>query len=276
MEGFVVIGDMVATVLLALGITRGARGRALASVVPLLIWGMMAAALAAALAAISTFGGFLLLALGAGFGATFGALIAFSARADRMPLYLTGLLVLYGVTAVFLSLSVMETSAIFWQSRMGSGNAERLASGAVALLSGSLVAGGGCAMFIRRLPVGPVAIRLRTTPLYRLLLAALILVLLGLLMASEGGLVLFSMVSCLSMVLGALVVLPAREADLWPFAILLTALSGLATAAIGFALPSLLLIIAGGLASASMAQLLSSVCRESGRRPRDLLLGNPR
>ncbi|NML72563.1 NAD(P)(+) transhydrogenase (Re/Si-specific) subunit beta [Rhizobium sp. S-51] len=276
MEGFVVIGDMVATGLLALGITRGARGRALASVVPLLIWGMMAAALAAALSAIPTFGGFLLLALGAGFGATFGALIAFSARAERMPLYLTGLLVLYGVTGVFLSLSVMETSAIFWQSRMGSSNAERLASGAVALLSGSLVAGGGCAMFIRRLPAGPVAMLLRTTPLYRLLLAALILVLLGRLMASGGGLVLFSMVSCLSMVLGALVVLPAREADLWPFAILLTALSGLATAAIGFALASLLLIIAGGLASASMAQLLNSVCRESGRRPRDLLLGNPR
>lgn len=274
MQGLSVIGDLSAIVLLVLSAVRGAKGHPLHAIVPPLACGLGFAALAAILAAQPSFGNLLLVVLALGVGGTLGAVAATGVSVARIPLVLTGFLVLYGLVALLLSSAVTDTGAAFWHARMAPGDVERRAAAMIAAVAGSLVLGGGGVLFLQRLrPARELRRSSRLMRYPQLGFAAASVLMAGLFVVVNLPLA-FWLSTSAAMLAGAAVVLPLNENARWPLSVLLTALCGFATAAIGFALASLLLIIAGGLVGASMAAVFSGLCREARKRPFGLLFGS--
>lgn len=273
MQGLSVICDLAAAVLLVLAAVRGAKGQALYAIVPPLAWGLGFAALGAVLAAQPSFGNLLLVVLALGVGGTLGAAAAIGVSVARIPLVLAGFLVLYGLVALLLSFAATDTGAVLWHARMGPGEVERRGAAMIAAIAGSLVLGGGGVLFLQRLR----SVRLSSLwlPHAQVALAAASALTAGVFMVTNV-LPAFWLSAVAALLTGVFVVLPLDESARWPLSVLLTALCGFATAAIGFALASLLLIIAGGLVGASMVAVFSGLCREGGRRPFRLLFGKRR
>lgn len=143
----------------------------------------------------------------------------------------------------------------------------------IAAITGSLVLGGGGVLFLQRLR----SVRLSSLWLaYAQVVLAAVSVLTGSVFLMTNALPAFWQSAAAALLTGVFVVLPLDENARWPLSVLLTALCGFATAAIGFALASLLLILAGGLVGASMVAVFSGLCREGGRRPFRLLFGKRR
>ncbi len=273
MQGLSVICDLGAIVLLVLAAVRGAKGHPLHAIVPPLACGLAFAALAAILAAQPSFGNLLLVVLALGVGGTLGAAAAIGVSVARIPLVLTGFLLLYGLVALLLSFAATDTSASLWNARMAPGELERIGAAMIAAIAGSLVLGGGGALFLQRLrPECQLRLSLRWVRSAQIVLAVATVLMATAFLVTNVPLA-FWLSSSAAMLAGTAVVLPLDETARWPLSVLLTALCGFATAAIGFALASLLLIIAGGLVGASMAAVFSSLCQEARRRPLRLIFG---
>lgn len=273
MQALSVICDLGAVVLLVLAAARGAKGHALHAIVPYLAWGLGLAALAAILAAQPSFGNLLLVVLALGVGSTLGGLAAIGVSLARIPLVLTGFLVLYGLVALLLSFAATDAGGLLGHVRIGVGDLERKGAAMIAAIAGSLVLGGGGVLFMQRLRPVPQSPR---SPA-RLRRALLGFAASGVMMATvflvADALPAFWMSAAAAMLTGVALVWPLDENARWPLSVLLTALCGFATAAVGFALANLLLIIAGGLVGASMVAVFSGLCREAGSRPFRLLFG---
>ena len=266
MQHLAVICDLAAAVLLAVCAIRSAGGRSLPALVPPLAFGLGFAALGALLAVGPSFGGSLLILLAVGLGASLGAGAALSASLARVPLFLTGLLILYGFVAILLSFAIVDGGSPLWRESTATGDIERLGAATIAMIAGCLVFGGGSVLLFRRVRAAregePVAGLHRLQGLsaaVTLLLAAVFLV-----THSPPTFWLCAFAACLT---GVALVLPMGAKARWPLSVLLTGLCGLATAALGFALASLVMIAAGGLVAASMASVLADLVREAGRRP---------
>lgn len=270
MQGLSVICDLGAVVLLMLAAVRGARGHVLHAIVLPLALGLGLAALAALLSAQPSFGNLLLVLLALGVGGTLGATAAIGVSVARIPLVLTGFLVLYGLVALLLAFAATDTAAAVWHAREAPGEFERRGAAVIAAIAGSLVLGGGGLLFLQRLR--PVRLSPRWMP-YAQVVFAVASILMASVFLAAGVLPAFWMSAVAAMLCGAVVVLPLDENARWPLSVLLTALSGFATAAIGFALASLLLIVSGGLVGASMVAVFSGLCREARTRPFRLLFG---
>lgn len=271
MQQLAVICDLAAAVLLAICAISGAGGRPLPALVPLLVLGLGFTALAALLASEPSFGSLLLILLAVGIGATLGAGLALSASLARVPLFLTGLLILYGIVAILLSSAIVDSGSLFWQASIGTGDIERLGAATIAMIAGCLVLGGGSVLFFRRIRAAG-APRLAFAGLSRLQVAAaaMTLLLAGVFLVTHAPAA-FWLCALMGALAGALLVAPMGAKAGWPLSVLLTGLCGLSTAAIGFALASLVMIAAGGLVAASMASVLVDLARESGRRPLPML-----
>ncbi|WP_170253464.1 MULTISPECIES: NAD(P)(+) transhydrogenase (Re/Si-specific) subunit beta [Alphaproteobacteria] len=260
--------------LLAIAAARGARGYPLSTAVPLLASGLSFAAVAAMLAAEPSFGGFLLVVLALGVGATFGAVAALGLPVAHIPLFLTGSLVLYGLVALLLSFAVVDSGGLLLSAGPVSGDLERAGSAVLAGIAGALVLAGGSVLFLRRLLPAREGRRAWPRPALSLqiALAGGVLLLAVVFLVTVSPLAYWAVV--VAAVLAGGIVVQAMDARAnWPLSILLTGLCGMATAAIGFALANLVLIMVGGLVGASMAAVFSGLCREAGRGPVGLLFG---
>lgn len=271
MQQLAVICDFTAAVLLAICAISGAGGRPLPALVPLLALGLGFTALAALLASEPSFGGLLLILLAVGIGATLGAGLALSASPARIPLFLTGLLILYGIVAILLSSAIVDSGSLFWQASIGTGYIERLGAATIAMIAGCLVLGGGSVLFFRRIrAVGASGLAFAGLSRLQVAAAAMTLLLAGVFLVTHAQAA-FWLCALMGALAGALLVAPMGAKAGWPLSVLLTGLCGLSTAAIGFALASLVMIAAGGLVAASMASVLVDLARESGRRPLPML-----
>lgn len=267
MQQLAVICDFAAAVLLAICAISGAGGRPLPALVPLLALGLGFTALAALLASEPSFGSLLLILLAVGIGATLGAGLALSASLARVPLFLTGLLILYGIVAILLSSAIVDSGSLFWQASIGTGDIERLGAATIAMIAGCLVLGGGSVLFFRRIrAVGASGLAFAGLSRLQVAAAAMTLLLAGVFLVTHAQAA-FWLCALMGALAGALLVAPMGAKAGWPLSVLLTGLCGLSTAAIGFALASLVMIAAGGLVAASMASVLVDLARESGRRP---------
>lgn len=267
MQQLAVICDFAAAVLLAICAISGAGGRPLPALVPLLALGLGFTALAALLASEPSFGSLLLILLAVGIGATLGAGLALSASLARVPLFLTGLLILYGIVAILLSSAIVDSGSLFWQASIGTGDIERLGAATIAMIAGCLVLGGGSVLFFRRIrTVGASGLAFAGLSRLQVAAAAMTLLLAGVFLVTHAQAA-FWLCALMGALAGALLVAPMGAKAGWPLSVLLTGLCGLSTAAIGFALASLVMIAAGGLVAASMASVLVDLARESGRRP---------
>lgn len=266
MQQLAVICDLAAAVFLAVCAIKGAGGRPLPALVPFLALGLGFAALAALLAAEPSFGGSLLILLAVGIGCTVGAGVALSASLTRVPLFLTGLLILYGLVAILLASAIVDRDFPFWQAATGTGDIERLGAAIVATVAGCLVLGGGSVLLFRRARATSGGEWFAGLRRLQAVSAALTLLLAGVFLVTHSPLA-FWLCAATGVLAGALMVLPMSAKARWPLSVLLTGLCGLSTAALGFALASLVMIAAGGLVAASMASVLADLAREAGRRP---------
>ena len=267
MQQLAVICDLAAAVLLTICAISGAGGRSLPALVPLLALGLGFTALAALLASEPSFGSLLLILLAVGIGATLGAGLALSASLARVPLFLTGLLILYGVVAILLSCAIVDSGSLFWQASIGTGEVERLGAATIAMIAGCLVLGGGSVLFFRRIrAAGASGLAFAGLSRLQVASAAMTLLLAGVFLVTHSPPA-FWLCALMGVLAGALLVAPMGAKAGWPLSVLLTGLCGLSTAAIGFALASLVMIAAGGLVAASMASVLVDLARESGGRP---------
>ena len=273
MQALSVLLDVGAIVLLLTASIRAAKGFTLEAIVPILAGGLLSAALAAVLGVQPAFGHLLLIILAVGLGASFGASAAMIAPIERIPLLLNGFLVLYGLVALLLAFAAADPGLAPTDPQTLAAMIERMTGALVATVSGALVLGGGGVLFFGRLRGAremPVVGRGAGLLELGLAVAMVIAALLYLMTASILSL---GAVAVMSACLGAAVIFAAESGARWPLSVLLTALCGLATAAIGFALASLLLITAGGLVAAAMAAVFSGLCREGQKSALELLFG---
>lgn len=273
MQALSVLLDVAAIVLLLTASIRAAKGFTLEAIVPILAGGLLSAALAAVLGVQPAFGHLLLIILAVGLGASFGASAAMIAPIERIPLLLNGFLVLYGLVALLLAFAAADPGLAPTDPQTLAAMIERMTGALVATVSGALVLGGGGVLFFGRLRGGremPAVGRCAGLLKLGLAVAMVIAALLYLMTASILSL---GAVAVMSACLGAAVIFAAEGGARWPLSVLLTALCGLATAAIGFALASLLLITAGGLVAAAMAAVFSGLCREARKPALELLFG---
>ena len=273
MQSLSVICDLGAVVLLVMAAARGAKGHALHAIVPYLASGLACATLAAILAAQPSFGNLLLVVLALGVGSTLGGVAAIGVSLARIPLVLTGFLVLYGLVALLLSFAATDAAGLVGHVRGGPGDLERKGAAMIAAIAGSLVLGGGGVLFLQRLRPVPQPSRSPARPRRALLGFAAAGAVMAVVFLAADALTAFWISSAAAVLTGAALVWPLGEHARWPLSVLLTALCGFATAAVGFALANLLLIIAGGLVGASMVAVFSGLCREAGSRPFRLLFG---
>lgn len=273
MQALAVIFDLVAIMLLVMAAARGAKGAALEAIVPMIAAGLGLAGLGALLAAQPTFGHLLLVMLAVGLGATLGASAAIVAPVVRIPLLLNGFLVLYGIVALLLALAVADPAIAPAHAQSLSGMLERMLGAVIAAIAGGLVFGGGGVLFVYRLRPVLAARRFdRALRPAQIAPGAVVGLAAILYLVTDAPLALWS--SALAATFLAAAVVTATDAGArWPLSVLLTALCGLATAAIGFALASLLLIMAGGMVSAAMAAVFSGLCREARKPALELLFG---
>lgn len=273
MQALAVIADLVAVMLMVIAAARGAKGAALEAIVPMTAAGLGLAGLGALLAAQPTFGHLLLVLLAVGLGTTLGASAAIVAPVARIPLLLNGFLVLYGVVALLLALAVADPAIAPAHAQSLAGMLERMLGALIAAIAGGLVFGGGGVLFLNRLR--PSLAMRRSGRAFRpaqIALGAFVGVTAVLYLVTDASLALWSC-ALAAIVLSALVVTAMDAGARWPLSVLLTALCGLATAAIGFALASLLLIMAGGMVCATMAAVFSGLCREARKPALELLFG---
>ena len=266
MQQLAVICDLAAALFLAVCAIRGAGGRPLPALVPFLALGLGFAALAALLAAEPSFGGSLLILLAVGIGCTLGAAVALSASLARVPLFLTGLLILYAIVAILLASAIVDSGSPFWKAGTGAGDIERLGAATVAMIAGCLVLGGGSVLLFRRVRAASAGEWFGGLRRLQAVSTAMTLLLAGVFLVTHSPLT-FWLCAVTGVLAGALLVLPMGAKARWPLSILLTGLCGLSTAALGFALASLVMIAAGGLVAASMASVLADLARDAGRRP---------
>lgn len=105
------------------------------------------------------------------------------------------------------------------------------------------------------------------------LIAAGLLVLAGMLLANAAGLPAFLVFFGVALLLGVLAVIPIGGGDMPVVVSLLNSFTGLATAAAGFALDNVVLIIAGTLVGASGSLLTFLMCKAMNRPITNVLFG---
>lgn len=216
-------------------------------------------------AAEPTFGGWLIGFLALAVGGSLGGWLALATPSKNIVQLLSGLLALHGLVAVLLSFSVVNMGAQFWDDRMIATEFERSLGTAVATLFGAAAFGGGVSLMFRRLGFG-LSRRLYSLEPFRPVLvglAGIALVLFAVWLVPGF----FLLTALLSFAAGVVMVLSADDRKLSLAAVVLTALGGLATGAIGFAFASIALIVAGGLAGAIMIARYRRMCREHSLSP---------
>ena len=239
-------------------------------------YGMIGMAIAVAttlLVHVPSFTSLLLIVVGVGIGGGIGATVARRIPMTSMPELVAGFHALVGLAAV-----LVAGSAFFAPHAFGIGSRGDIEGGSLFEMSlgagiGAITFTGSIIAFLKlseRMTGKPILLPERHT--INILLGVGILACIALFVGSESGIWLFLLIA-LSLMLGALLIIPIGGADMPVVVSMINSYSGWAAAGIGFTLGNLALIITGALVGSSGAILSYIMCKAMNRSFISVILG---
>jgi proton-translocating NAD(P)+ transhydrogenase subunit beta len=216
----------------------------------------------------------LLIVLGLAIGGGIGAYIARSIPMTSMPELVAAFHSLVGLAAVFVAAGALYAPEAFGIGTPGNILAQSLVEMSLGVAIGAITFTGSVIAFAKlsgRLSGKPIIL-----PARHLINLALFLVTAYLIYAfclSGGSGLLFWAITLLSLVFGALIIIPIGGADMPVVISMLNSYSGWAAAGIGFTLGNVALIVTGALVGSSGAILSYIMCKGMNRSFVSVILG---
>lgn len=221
----------------------------------------------------SSFGSIVLIILGLGIGGGAGALIAKRIPMTAMPQLVAAFHSLVGLAAVFVAAAALYAPSAFGIGAVGEIPGAVLIEMSIGVAIGALTFTGSVIAFLKldgRMSGKPIILPMRH--IINIAIAASIVILIGVLVATESHFV-FWLIVVLSLVLGGLIIVPIGGADMPVVVSMLNSYSGWAAAGIGFTLGNMALIIVGALVGSSGAILSYIMCKAMNRSFISVILG---
>lgn len=235
--------------------------------------GMAIAIITTLFLAGTSFGSIVLIVLGLGIGGGAGAIIAKRIPMTAMPQLVAAFHSLVGLAAVFVAAAALYAPASFGIGGVGEIPGAVLIEMSIGVAIGALTFTGSIIAFLKldgRMSGKPIMLPMRH--LINIGIAAAIVILIGVLVATESHFV-FWLIVLLSLTLGGLIIIPIGGADMPVVVSMLNSYSGWAAAGIGFTLGNLALIIVGALVGSSGAILSYIMCKAMNRSFISVILG---
>lgn len=235
--------------------------------------GMAIAILTTLFLAGPSFGSLLLIILGIAIGGGVGAYIAKRIAMTAMPQLVAAFHSLVGLAAVMVAAAALYSPHSFGIGEVGSIHARALIEMAIGVAIGAMTFTGSIIAFLKldgRMSGKP--IMLPSRHLINLCLAAAIVILVAILVATESYSV-FWFIVILSLIIGITMIIPIGGADMPVVVSMLNSYSGWAAAGIGFTLGNMALIITGALVGSSGAILSYIMCKGMNRSFISVILG---
>jgi len=219
------------------------------------------------------FGGWLLVIGGLAIGGGAGAYIAKNIAMTAMPQLVAAFHSLVGLAAVAVAAAALYAPAAFGIGDVGHIHAQALIEMSLGVAIGAITFTGSVIAFAKlNGNMSGKPIMLPGRHVINAGLAALLVVLIGVLVATESHTV-FWLIVILSLVLGGLIIIPIGGADMPVVVSMLNSYSGWAAAGIGFTLGNTALIITGALVGSSGAILSYIMCKGMNRSFISVILG---
>ncbi|SCW96967.1 NAD(P)(+) transhydrogenase (Re/Si-specific) subunit beta [Ancylobacter rudongensis] len=218
-------------------------------------------------------GGWALVLGGLAIGGGAGAVIAKKIAMTQMPQLVAAFHSLVGLSAVMVAAAALYAPAAFGIGDPGHIHAQALVEMSLGVAIGAITFTGSVIAFAKlngNMSGKPIMLPARH--LINAGLAALILVLIGVLVATESHTV-FWLIVIAALVLGGLIIIPIGGADMPVVVSMLNSYSGWAAAGIGFTLSNTALIITGALVGSSGAILSYIMCKAMNRSFISVILG---
>jgi NAD(P) transhydrogenase subunit beta len=218
-------------------------------------------------------GGWALVLGGLAIGGGAGAVIAKKIAMTQMPQLVAAFHSLVGLSAVMVAAAALYAPAAFGIGDPGHIHAQALVEMSLGVAIGAITFTGSVIAFAKlNGNMSGKPIMLPGRHLINAGLAALILVLIGVLVATESHTV-FWLIVIAALVLGGLIIIPIGGADMPVVVSMLNSYSGWAAAGIGFTLSNTALIITGALVGSSGAILSYIMCKAMNRSFISVILG---
>ncbi|MBI1981772.1 MAG: NAD(P)(+) transhydrogenase (Re/Si-specific) subunit beta [Methylocystis sp.] len=239
-------------------------------------YGMIGMAIAVATTLLThfpSFGGLLMIVIGAAIGGGVGAYIAQRVPMTKMPELVASFHSLVGLAAV-----LVASGAFFAPRAFGIGDSTEIHAGSLVEMSlgaaiGAITFTGSIIAFLKlseRMSGKPILLPERHT--INIMLGVALVALTVLFVGTQSGVWLFLLILA-SLVLGVTLIIPIGGADMPVVVSMLNSYSGWAAAGIGFTLGNLALIITGALVGSSGAILSYIMCKGMNRSFISVILG---
>ncbi|WP_018387362.1 NAD(P)(+) transhydrogenase (Re/Si-specific) subunit beta [Ancylobacter sp. FA202] len=218
-------------------------------------------------------GGWALVIGGLAIGGGAGAIIAKKIAMTQMPQLVAAFHSLVGLSAVMVAAAALYAPAAFHIGEPGLIHAQALIEMSLGVAIGAITFTGSVIAFAKlngNMSGKPIMLPARH--LINAGLAVLIVVLIGVLVATESHTV-FWLIVIAALVLGGLIIIPIGGADMPVVVSMLNSYSGWAAAGIGFTLQNTALIITGALVGSSGAILSYIMCKAMNRSFISVILG---
>ena len=218
-------------------------------------------------------GGWALVLGGLAIGGGAGAVIARKIAMTQMPQLVAAFHSLVGLSAVMVAAAALYAPAAFGIGDPGHIHAQALVEMSLGVAIGAITFTGSVIAFAKlngNMSGKPIMLPFRHV--INAGLAALILVLIGVLVATESHTV-FWLIVLAALILGGLIIIPIGGADMPVVVSMLNSYSGWAAAGIGFTLSNTALIITGALVGSSGAILSYIMCKAMNRSFISVILG---
>ena len=219
-------------------------------------------------------GGIGLIIAGLAIGGGIGAVIANRIQMTSLPQLVAAFHSLVGLAAVFVAAAALYAPQSFGIGTPGNIHGQSLVEMSLGLAIGAVTFSGSVIAFAKldgRMSGAPILFK--GQHLLNAALGVLLLVLIGVFVATGGPTGLFWLIAILSFALGFLLIIPIGGADMPVVVSMLNSYSGWAAAGIGFTIGNLLLIVTGALVGASGAILSYIMCKGMNRSILNVLLG---
>ena len=218
--------------------------------------------------------GYLLILFGILIGGSIGTMVALRIQMTALPQLVAAFHSLVGLAAVFVAAAALNAPQAFGIGVPGAIHAESLVEMSLGLAIGAITFSGSLIAFakLQALMKGN-PITFAGQHMLNLAIGVVIVVLIGIFIATGGSQTVFWLLALLSFVLGFLIIIPIGGADMPVVVSMLNSYSGWAAAGIGFTIQNLALIITGSLVGASGAILSYIMCKGMNRSIINVLLG---
>ncbi|WP_424134175.1 NAD(P)(+) transhydrogenase (Re/Si-specific) subunit beta [Roseomonas chloroacetimidivorans] len=219
-------------------------------------------------------GGIGLIIAGLAIGGSIGAVVANRIQMTSLPQLVAAFHSLVGLAAVFVAAAALYAPQSFGIGVPGAIHGQSLVEMSLGLAIGAITFSGSLIAFAKldgRMSGAPILFK--GQHYLNAALGVLLIVLVGIFVATGGPAPLFWLIAILSFALGFLLIIPIGGADMPVVVSMLNSYSGWAAAGIGFTIGNLLLIVTGALVGASGAILSYIMCKGMNRSILNVLLG---